>query len=361
MLDSPILNYEAVEYTSNVSKPQWVSKRMKISRQNEGYGVTGTKILVKIHAAGLNPVDSMFYNSYSKLFGWLFGLSGLGCDYSGTVVSIGEAAAKKTDLTVGDKVSGFFLHPFVSGTVSEFLLVDSNSDPAITHAPRSIDLTKASSWPLVYGTASRLIEQAGIKKGDRVLVLGGAISVGRLLLQIMKKYYQTEKIVVTCSTRSSQLVKRFGADTYIDYTQYLNLKGPVEAEAASSKFDAILDCVGNDDLFGVMDKIIKPNGYYITICGEKKFDYPTVSLYTEAYNLIFAISRTFLCLVGYHKYNYKFLLVPPGSWIHQGAERMDDGLELETDTVYEKNEFDTAFEHLRSNKASGKIVVKIGQ
>lgn len=359
MFDSPTLEYQAVEYANNATRPQWVKKKLQLSKRDDGYGVTGTKILVKIHAAGLNPVDSMLYNSYSKLLGWLFGPSGFGCDYSGTVVSIGEDAAKKTDLAVGDKVSGTYSHPFGAGSVAEYLLVDSNADPGITRAPKSIDFAEASAWPIVYGTAVLLIEDAGIKKGDKVLVLGGATSVGRLLLQMMKKYAEPGKVVATCSSRSAQLVKDFGAHGVIDYALHKNLEAPVKAEAADQKFDAVLDCVGNDDLFGSMDKILKPNGFYITICGEKKYDYLSVSVTSGLVNLFYSFSRSFLSLVGYYKYNYKFFMLPPGSWIHKGAERMDEGLKLETDSVFEKQDFDNALDRLRSNKASGKIIVKI--
>lgn len=357
---SPTLSYEAVEYANNCNEPQWVPKKLTLTKQknSEEYGAGDHQILVRVHAASLNPVDSMLYNTYNRVVGYLKGRLGMGIDYSGTIVSIGASAAKKTDLTVGDEVCGMYMHPFFAGTVAEYLLIDPRKDPAITRKPRSIDLTTASAWPLVYGTAHQMIEATRVKKGDKVLVLGGATAVGRMAIQIMAQYYNTRKIVATCSGNSAPLVKKLGADDIIDYTSYTSLKEPVEREAATAKFDVILDCVGNSDLFGTMDKILVRNGHYITICGEKKFKYQSVSFFSEAYSQAIAVARTVLCSVGYNKYHYQFLLASAGSWIHDGAHRLDNGMEVAIDSTYSKTDFSKAFARLRSNKASGKIVVK---
>lgn len=359
----PTLSYEAVEYANNCSEPQWVPKTLTLTKlkNSEEYDAGDHQILVRVHAASLNPVDSMLYNSYYRVVGFLKGSLGIGIDYLGTIVSIGASAAKKTDLTVGDEVCGLYMHPFFSGTVTEYLLLDPKSDPCITRKPRSMDLTTASAWPLVYGTAHQMIEVTQVKKGDKVLVLGGATGVGRMAIQIMAKYFSTSKIVATCSGNSAPLVKKLGADDIIDYTSYASLKEPVEREAATAKFDVILDCVGNSDLFGTMDKIIQRNGHYVTICGEGKHKYQSVSFASEAYSQLYAMARTVLCYVGYNKYNYRFLLAFPAPWIHDGARRMDDGMELAIDSTYSKADFSKAFARLRSNKASGKIIVKCSE
>lgn len=360
---TPALQYEAVEYADNCSEPQWVPKTLTLAKPrnsnlSEEYGAGDHQILVRVHAASLNPVDSMLYNSYHRVIGYLKGKLGIGADYSGTVVSIGASAAKKTDLAEGDEVCGMYLHPFSSGTVAEYLLIDPRRDPAITRKPRSLDLTTASAWPLVYGTAHQIIEAAKVKKSDKVLVLGGATAVGRMAIQIMARYHETSKIVASCSGNSAPLVKKLGAEDTIDYTSYASLKEPVEREAAGAKFDVVLDCVGNSDLFGTMDKILRRNGYFISICGDKKHTYHSVSVAWEVWVQTFAVARMVLCYVGYYKYNYRIFMAYPASWIHDGARRLDEGMEIAVDSTYAKGDFGKAFARLRSNKASGKIIVK---
>lgn len=360
---TPVLHYEAVEYANNRSEPQWVPKTLTLAKLkncnlSEEYGAGDHQILVRVQAASLNPMDSMLYNSYYRVIGYLKGKLGIGVDYSGTVVSIGASAAKKTNFTEGDEICGMYVHPFSSGAVAEYLLIDPRKDPAVTRKPKSLDLTTAAAWPLVYGTAHQLIEAARVKKGDKVLIIGGATAVGRMAIQIMTRYYETSKIVATCSGNSAPSVKKLGAEDTIDYTSHASLREPVEKEAASAKFDVIFDCVGNSDLFGTMDKILRRNGYFLTICGDKKQTYKSVSVAWEVGVQTFAVARIILCYVGYYKYKYRIFMATPASWIHDGARRLDEGMEVTVDSIYAKGEFGKAFSRLRSNKASGKILVK---
>lgn len=357
----PKLSYKAMEYASNSSKPQWIDRTLNLTKlpSGDGYGAGDNQILVKVAAASLNPVDSTLYNSYYKWFAYFNGTAGIGFDYSGTVVSIGASAAKMTDLEVGTEVSGLYYHPFGRGSVTQYLLLDARNDTVITRKPKSLDMASAATWPLVYGTAHLLMEKTGVKKDDRVLVLGGNTGVGRLAIQLMAKIYKTGSIVAVCSGQSADYVKSLGADSIIDYSQYKSLKEPAQKEAAVLKFDVIMDCVGNHDFFDCMPTVLRKNGSYATVCGENKFVYQTISFTNIIYNTVYNVSRQFLCAIGVNKYYYYNLLLSKGPWIHEGSRRFDEGLVLTSDSTYDVSEFDRAFERLRSNKASGKIVVII--
>lgn len=356
----PKLHYKAIQYANNAVRPEWQPTTMPLTQTAPGeYGAGPNQILVKVLAAALNALDSYIYNSYSQIFGMLFGLAGIGFDVSGTVVSIGSAAAKKTDLAVGDEITGLYVHPFSIGTVSEYVMFDAKKDLGITRKPKAMDIDNAASWPILYGTAHQTLEVTKVQEGDKVLVIGGNTGVGRLAVQLLKKYKKAGTIVAVCSARSADNVKKLGADEIIDYSQYKSLKEPVEKEAATARFDAILDYVGNSDLFGSMLQILRQNGHYVSISGEQKQDYRTQNIRNMVYHGVFSMSRALLCALGINKYSYLLFALSPGPWIHDGAQRIDEGLVVAPGKVFPIDEFSQAFELLRSGKTAEKIIVHI--
>lgn len=356
--DSPELVYKAVEYANSTSKPEWVSKTIKLTKRSEGYGAGSNQILVKVHGASLNPVDSVLYNTYHQVLGRVLGRLGIGFDYSGIVVSIGSLASKKTHLKEGDEVVGLYAHPFFSGAVSEYLMINPCWDMTISRKPESLSLVEAAALPMVYGTAEQMVQIASVKPGDKVLVFGGATSVGRILVQILNHYSHASQIVATCSDQSESLVRELGAGETINYRKHTTLTQPILQQASSRKFDAIFDCVGNSDLFEVMDKVLQPKKYYVTICGERKLLYTNHALLSDLFGRSVSFSRSFLGFIGYNNYRYRLTTLVPGHWMHKGSQRFDDKLKILIDTVYSKDDFLEAFERLRSNKASGKIIVQ---
>lgn len=368
-LESPELTFNAIQYASNRTPLKIEKDSIALTKVDGGYSVKPCEILIKVHSAALNPVDIVLYNSAHPLISRIKGgaLQGIGRDYSGTIVEIGDIAKSKYNFNVSDKVCGLYRHPFGKGTVSEYILLDPSVDPAITKLPKNASFEEAASWPLVYGTALQMIETAGINLEEvgatsRVLVIGGATSVGRYVIQLCKNVYNVKDVVAICSNSSSDMVKSLGADSTIDYKVHPNIFAPVSEYAAQNgKFDAVFDCCGNSDLFTNMSAILKScSSHYVTIQGDSKGDYETVNMANAVKKNLGLAPRMLKNSLGFLGYKYKLLMLEPGEWIHEGKKNIEDGnVKIQIDSVHKLNDFSVAYERLKSNRASGKIVINL--
>ena len=365
-LETDQLNFNAITYSSN-DKPMAISKQsISLAKQADGsYNVPPNKILVKVHSAALNPIDLVLYNSAFKVLSYYNSQQGIGRDYSGTIVAIGEVAAKKTDFSIGDKVCGMYTHILGNGTVSEYVLLDWTSDLSVVPVPKNLSMNEAAAWPLVLGTALTMT-QGRIEVGSnaKVLVLGGSTAVGRFCIQLCRNHFKASEIIATCSSSSAPIVKGFGADNTIDYTRYRSLDGPVIQAAGSGKFDLILDCCGNDDLLSSMSKILKPKSegsHYVTIAGDNKYRYSDVSLFSILIPTLFAIFRMLLSMLGLNSYNFSFAAVnPEKQWAETGKQLIEEEkVQVSVDSVHPVENFYDAIKKLQSQRANGKVVIQI--
>lgn len=367
-LNTDQLDFNAITYSSN-DKPMSLTKQsISLVKQADGsYNVPPNKILVKVHSAALNPVDLVLYNSASKVLSYYNSQQGIGRDYSGTIVAIGEVAAKKTDFSIGEKVCGMYTHPFGKGTVSEYVLLDSASDLSVVPVPKNLTMNEAAAWPLVLGTALTMT-QGRIEVGSnaKVLVLGGSTAVGRFCIQLCRNYFKASEIIATCSSSSAPIVREFGADDTIDYTRYRSLEGPVVKAAGSGKFDLILDCCGNSDLFLSMSKILKPKSegsHYVSIVGDTKMNYSGASILSLILPSIMLVFRVLMNLLGLNSYNYTVLLMEPEKQWAELAKQLieEEKVRISIDSVYPVENFYDAIKKLESQRASGKVIVQMNE
>lgn len=357
------LNYNAVTYSSRDTPMSINEKSISLVMQADGsFNVPPTKILVKVHSASLNPIDLVLYHSANTMLSYFNSQQGVGRDYSGTIVAIGEKAAKKTDFTVGQKVCGMYNHVFGPGTVSEYILLDglNKADSPVVPVPENISMNEAAAWPLVLGTALTMI-QGRIESGAKVLVLGGSTAVGRNCIQLCKNYFDAAEVIATCSSQSAPIVREMGADATIDYTKYRSLDGPVIEAAKSGKFDLILDCCGNGDLFPHMSKILKPKLHYVTIAGDKKFNYSNESLVSSAMSSIISFFRVVLSSLRLNSHNYTYVMVQPDKkWAELGKQLIEEEkVKIYVDSVHPLENFYDAIKKMESQRASGKVIVQI--
>lgn len=173
--------------------------------------IQADEVLVKIHAASVNPVDWKIREGY--LQGFLphqLPLT-LGWDFAGEVVGLG---AQVTQWKLGDAV---YARPDIArnGSYAEYIAVRASE---IAAKPRSLNWQQAAGVPLVALTAwQSLYEFAQLKAGEKVLIQGGAGGVGLFAIQLAK--LRGAHVITTTSTRNLEFVKSLGADEVIDYTQ----------------------------------------------------------------------------------------------------------------------------------------------
>ena len=166
-------------------------------------------VLVQVHAAGVNLLDSKIRNGeFKRILPYRLPLI-LGHDVAGAVVRVGSRVRR---FKPRDEV---YARPADEriGTFAEFIAIK-EEDVAIK--PKTLTMEEAASIPLVGLTAwQALIERASLKHGQKVLVHAGSGGVGTFAIQLAKHVGAT--VATTTSTANADLVRSLGADIVIDY------------------------------------------------------------------------------------------------------------------------------------------------
>ncbi|MEO3785929.1 NADP-dependent oxidoreductase [Actinocorallia sp. B10E7] len=170
-----------------------------------GYG----QVLVKMEAAGVNPVDFAVSAGYYPLLGEP--PFTLGWDVAGTVEAVGSGVSR---FSPGDRVFGMSAFPAEGSTHAEYVLVSANE---LAFRPDALGAKEAGALPLAGLTAYQaLAGTARLQPGQRVLIHRAAGGVGHLAVQIAKAL--GAHVIATASGAKHEFVRSLGADEVIDYT-----------------------------------------------------------------------------------------------------------------------------------------------
>ena len=168
-----------------------------------------TDVLVEIHAASVNVLDSKIRDGeFKAILPYRLPLV-LGNDLAGVVVRVG---AKVSRLKPGDEV---YARPPGDriGTFAEYIAMD-EADVALK--PKTLSMQEAASLPLVALTAWQvLVERAKLRPGQRVLIHAGSGGVGTVAIQLAK--HLGAQVATTTSAANDALVTGLGADVVVDY------------------------------------------------------------------------------------------------------------------------------------------------
>ncbi|MEU0883530.1 NADP-dependent oxidoreductase [Lentzea sp. NPDC005914] len=210
------------------------------------------QVLVKVGAAGVNPVDT-----YIRAGG--FPALGeppftLGWDLAGTVEQDGEG------FTAGDEVYGLLPFPGTGGAYAEYVAVNA-SDLALR--PSYLTVEEAGAVPMVALTAwQALVGRGGLSAGQRVLIHAAAGGVGHVAVQIAKA--RGAYVIGTASAAKHDFLRSLGADELIDYRH--------EDFTSIEPVDVVFDLIGGD-YAERSAKVLKPGGVLVSIIpGNPGFD-----------------------------------------------------------------------------------------
>jgi NADPH:quinone reductase-like Zn-dependent oxidoreductase len=209
------------------------------------------QVLVQIHAAGVNLLDSKIMSGEFKLILPYRMPLILGNDVSGVVVGVGSGVRR---FTVGDEV---YARPDTGaiGTFAEFISV-AEADVALK--PSSISMDEAASLTLVGLTAwQALIVKANVQRGQKVFIQAGSGGVGAFAIQLAKHLGAT--VAATTSTANVELVESLGADIVIDYRKQ-------DFEDILEKYDVVLHSLDSKTLQKSL-RVLRPGGRLISISG----------------------------------------------------------------------------------------------
>lgn len=185
------------------------------------------EVLVKIHAAGVNPVDWKIRSGLGQRMGMSLPIC-LGGEIAGTVEALGSDVV---GLNRGDAVCGII----GTGGFAEYAAVNATH---LTRKPSNLDFIQAAAVPLGALTAwQAMFDLGGLTAGQRLLITSGSGGVGSLAIQIAKA--KGAHVTAMASGRNEAFVRSLGVDEFIDYTRQ-------PFEQVAHDMDVVFDTVGGD-------------------------------------------------------------------------------------------------------------------
>ena len=309
--------------------------------------VGATDLLVRVHAASVNPVDSKTRDGKLKtLLKYRFPLV-LGNDLSGVVSDVGSQV---TRFKQGDAVYARVDSNRI-GTFAEFAVV---REGAAALKPINITFEAAASLPLVALTAwQALVEIGRLGANQRVLIHAGSGGVGSVAIQLARHLGAT--VFTTVGKRNVELVKRLGANVAIDYRSE-------RFEDVATDCDVVLDSAGGDTLVRCFE-CVKPGGVVVSINSST----PSPA-FARSWGLnpiiVFAIrvlSRKALAAARKHQARYEYFFVhADGAQLREIARLVESGAVTPVvDKVFRLEEVRDALAYSESGRATGKVVIKV--
>ncbi len=202
------------------------------------------EVLVKVHAAGVNPVDWKIRGGAGQRMGLTLPIH-LGGEITGIVEELGAGVG---DFKKGDAVYGIIK----TGGFAEYAVAKAAD---MARKPANLDFTHTAAVPLGALTAwQAMFDVAKLASGQRLLVTSSSGGVGSLAVQLAKS--KGAYVIAMASERNEDYVRGLGVDEFIDYTRQ-----PFEQVARD--MDVVFDTVGGDTFqraFGTLRK----GGFLVT-------------------------------------------------------------------------------------------------
>ncbi|KAK1995890.1 NAD(P)-binding protein [Colletotrichum falcatum] len=328
-------------------------------------------ISVKVSYAALNP-GGQFYVSLIPAFARAstavpeMDLSGAVTDVWGPG-SASDAESKGHRFAKGHRIAALipisYGWPTGTGALAEHVLLPARYAVPV---PPHVSLRDASGILTAGCTASMTLRAAAPKRGARVLVNGASGGVGSLAVQMARAAVGPEGYVVgVCSGRNADMVRGLGADEVIDYTASPSPVSEVLRERfgrEGSRFDAVVDCVGVQDVYINCAAYLVPDGVYSAV-GIKPVALSYGSLAKAAWQMqMNALWPRSTWLGGTGRRWAATAMMDPGKDLMMEIMRMlSDGrikAVIEREVGFEQ--VADGYDILGSGRARGKVVVKVG-
>jgi len=303
-------------------------------------------VLVAIHAAGLNLLDSKIRSGEFKSILPYRPPFILGHDLAGIVVRVGS---KVRQFKPGDQI---YARPRDGrvGTFAEFIAVN-EADVALK--PKNLTMEEAASIPLVGLTAWQvLVEKARLKKGQKVLIHAGSGGVGTFAIQLAKHLGAT--VATTTSTANVELVKSLGADVVIDYSKD-------DFATILRDYDVVLNSLGGEVLEKSL-QVLKPGGKLISISGPPDPDFAKdIGASWILRQSIRLLSYRIRKKAIRHHVSYSFLFMrASGDQLREITSLVESGvIRPVVDRVFPFESTNDAMAYLEKGHAKGKVIIKV--
>jgi NADPH2:quinone reductase len=305
-----------------------------------------TEILVRLQAAGVNPLDTKlrrrgtFYSDQMPAI--------LGCDGAGVVEAVGSGVQR---FRVGDEV--YFcaggLGESGTGNYAQLTVVD---ERLVAHKPASLSFAEAAAAPLVLITAwEALYDRGRLEAGQRVLIHAGSGGVGHVAIQLAK-LRGAEVCTTVGSQDKARLVRQLGADHPILYKQTDFVQAALdwtEGEGVDLAFDTVggktfYDSFPAVRVYGDVVTILEPDPAH--------FNWKTARSRNLRISLELMLTPMLQGLVEAQQHQAE-ILKQCASWIDEGK------LKIHLSQTFPLQDAAAAHKALETGSTTGKIVLLI--
>jgi len=213
------------------------------------------RVLVRVHAASINPLDWHEMTGAPYLMRLSMGIGKpedfrVGVDYAGVIEAVGKDV---TRFKPGDEVFGG-----AGGAMAEYLSIGAQRN--IVLKPANVSFEQAGSVGVAGITALQALRDHGeLQAGQRVLINGASGGVGTFAVQIAKAL--GAEVTGICSGRNVEMVKSIGADHVINYKQD-------DYTQRTERYDLIVDMIGNHSLSANLG-VLADGGKMVIVGGSK--------------------------------------------------------------------------------------------
>ncbi|MEV6414701.1 zinc-dependent alcohol dehydrogenase family protein [Kribbella sp. NPDC051718] len=300
------------------------------------------EVLVRVVASGVNPLDTKIHagkaaHAQTQL------PAILGLDAAGVVEAVGPEVST---FAVEDEVFGLVGGVGEQqGSLAEFVAVDAR---LLARKPGGLSFREAAAVPLVFVTAwEALVDQAKIRKGQRVLIHGGAGGIGQVAIQLAKAV--GAEVFATGSTSSLQAIEELGA-TAIDYTTS-SVEEYVGKYTDGAGFGIVFDTVGGEVLDNSFKAAKRYDGHVVSALGWGTHSLAPLSFRSGTYSGVFTLHPL---LTGEDRAHHGEILREAAALAERGLlrPRLHDG-DFTLDSIAEAHAL------VEQGQATGKVVVDL--
>lgn len=306
------------------------------------------EVLIRVRAAGLNPVDYKIREGRLKVVSRLAMPCVMGNELAGEVAGCGTGAS---DFAAGDRVFARVAKTTL-GAFAEFACVP---EAFVAPMPRTLGFEHAAAVPLAALTALQALrDELRVRPGMQLLITGGSGGVGSFAIPLATHY--GAQVTTTASPRGAALVRCLGADHVSDYTRQRLGDG-------ERCFDAAFDLIGGDTLRQCFERV-KRGGRVLSIAGVPEPRTARIDLQRgiALQALFWVVSYGARARARRQAVDYRYLFMhPSGDHLRLLAGLVDAGtLPVTVDRVFPFAQIKEAFAYLETRRAKGKVVVRMG-
>lgn len=316
---------------------------------------TATEILIRVHAAALNPIDKIrVQGGLAALIPEVYDQNVIGYDVAGVVEEVGSDVHK---FKVGDEVyARLDTKGMKFGALAEYVVDDVSS---FGFKPSNISFSEAAAVPLAGLTALQALRRGGVTKGSKVFIAGGAGGVGSLAIQIAKTMLGASYVCTTASAGAGvELCLKLGADQVVDYK--------------SEDFSKVLEGQDFDMAFDTCDEasrmggLLKQGGKIISISGQPSIEAITDAMGPPSFFIkmfLFAKRNRAASRAAASKHGtWEYIFMnPSGQDLDDVSRHLKTGaIQVIIDTeAASLEDFNVAAQKLWSGRSKGKCVIKV--